>query len=118
MTMGSTGTVNMTPEMISNAKTAVSDYRGIASGLHTRLGDAVTSLVPGSFSGSAAEGFKYFYDNNIATVTDTAEVGTLGKLLKALDDILDSILKQIPGPEALDDELGDGNKQQQEGSGQ
>jgi uncharacterized protein YukE len=118
MSMGNTGTVNMTPEMLRNALTAVEDYQGIAAGLHTRLGEAVTSLVPSSFSGSAADGFKYFYDNNIATVTDTAESGTLGQILKALRSILEETLKAIPDANGLDDELGDGNRQQQEGSDQ
>lgn len=60
MAMGSTGTVNITPEMLRNALNVIEEYQKETNNLHTRLTDTVNSLIPGSFSGNAAEGFKFF----------------------------------------------------------
>ena len=108
MAMGSTGTVNITPEMMNNALNVVSDFRTATASLHTQLDDVMTGLIPGNFSGSAADGFKYFYDNNIVPAIGDG----LTQILDALKDILDGTLKAIPADSVgLDDQLAEGNKQ-------
>ena len=48
MAMGSTGTVNITPEMISAALSAVEEYESATDNLYTRLDTVVSNLIPGS----------------------------------------------------------------------
>lgn len=108
MAMGTTGTVNITPEMMTNALAVIQDFRDQTTNLHTQLSDEVTNLIPGSFSGSAADGFKNFFDNKIEPVVGDG----LTKLLDALRDICQGTLDAIPAAEqGLDDQLGAGNKQ-------
>lgn len=107
MAMGSTGTVNITQKMMTDIMNAVSDYRGKAKSLQERLDSEVKSLIPGNFSGAAAQGFEDFYKNNIATANGEG----LDNLLKAIDDIAQSTLDAIPGGSGLDDQLADGNRQ-------
>lgn len=107
MAMGSTGTVNITQKMMTDIMNAVSDYRGKAKALQERLDSEVKSLIPGNFSGAAAQGFEDFYKNNIATANGEG----LANLLKAIDDIAQSTLDAIPGGSGLDDQLADGNRQ-------
>lgn len=107
MAMGSTGTVNITQKMMTDIMNAVSDYRGKAKALQERLDSEVKSLIPGNFSGAAAQGFEDFYTNNIATANGEG----LDNLLKAIDDIAQSTLDAIPGGSGLDDQLADGNRQ-------
>ena len=90
MAMGSTGTVNITPEMMTNAMSIIDEYRAETGNLYTRLSDEVAGLIPANFSGSAAEG--------------------LTKLLDALYQICEGILKAIPAENGLDDQLGEGNR--------
>ena len=107
MAMGSTGTVNITPEMMQNALAAVEDYRTKSANLHTQLTETVDNLIPGSFSGSAADGFKFFYTDKI----EPAVVEELNKLLDILKQIFEETLKAIPGSEGLDEQLASGNRQ-------
>jgi uncharacterized protein YukE len=107
MAMGTTGTVNITPEMMKNALTIIEDYRTKAANLQGQLKSEVDSLIPGSFSGSAATGFKAFYEEKIAKDLDAEG---LTKLLDALRDICQGTLDAIPNTDGLDDQLGDGNK--------
>jgi len=107
MAMGSTGAVNITPEMMKNALSVISDYRAKTDSLHTELSSTVSTLLSSSFSGAAADGFKVFYETKIEELlTDS-----LPKLIQALEDIVQGTLDAIPGAEGLDDQLGDGNKQ-------
>ena len=106
MAMGSTGTVNITPEMMRNALSIIEDYRAKTTNLHNQLTDEVNNLIPGSFSGNAAEGFKFFYTDKI----EPAVGDGLTKLLDALRDICQGTLEAIPDADGLDDQLGDGNK--------
>ena len=63
--MGSTGTVNITHAMMDAAKQAISDYQATITGINGELQSEIDGLIPGNFSGSAANGFKAFYDTNI-----------------------------------------------------
>ena len=106
MAMGSTGTVNITPEMMRNALGVIEEYQTSTNGLHTQLTETVNSLIPGSFSGNAADGFKFFYTDKI----EPAVGDNLTKLIKALHDIVQGTLEAIPDTDGLDDQLAEGNK--------
>lgn len=107
MAMGSTGTVNITPEMMRNALSVIEEYQTKTNNLHEDLTKEVQSLIPGSFDGSAATGFKDFYTDTIEPVV----TGELSKLLTALHDIVQGTLEAIPDTDGLDDQLGEGNRQ-------
>lgn len=106
MAMGSTGIVNITPEMMTNAMSIIDEYRAETGNLYTRLSDEVAGLIPANFSGSAAEGFQFFYTDKI----EPAAGEGLTKLLDALYQICEGILKAIPAENGLDDQLGEGNR--------
>ncbi len=106
MAMGSTGTVNITPEMLRNALSVIADYQTKTNNLRTQLDDTVTALIPGNFSGSAADGFKDFYTNKIDPIVDEGLTG----IITALHDIVEGTLEAIPDTDGLDDQLGEGNK--------
>lgn len=69
--MGSTGTVNITKAMMDAAIKAVDDYQSQVTGINSELQSEIDGLIPSSFSGAAANGFKAFYDTSILpNVTD------------------------------------------------
>lgn len=105
--MGTTGTVNISKSMMESAVNAIEDYRTAVAGLNTELSGVVSGLIPSSFSGAAAQGFKDFYDDNVAV-----NVGeNLTKMLDSLKEICETIKNQIPGEDqGVDDQLGQGNK--------
>lgn len=107
MSMGSTGTVNMTAKMISDIKAAVEEYRSKTNSLAESLDGEVNGLIPANFSGAAADGFKLFYTNNITPVIGE----NLTSLLDTIDEIAQGILDGIPGASGIDDQLGEGNQQ-------
>lgn len=105
--MGSTGTVNITHAMMDAAVQAISNYQTAINGLNGELKAEIDGLIPSSFSGSAAQGFKAFFDNNICP--NTGE--NLTKMLDSLKSICDAIKAQIPGDtDGVDDQLGQGNQ--------
>jgi uncharacterized protein YukE len=106
MAMGSTGTVNITPEMMQNALAAVEDYRTKSANLNKELGETVENLIPANFSGSAADGFKFFYTSKI----EPAVGEELTKLLNTLKDMFDATLKAIPGDQGIDEQLASENR--------
>ena len=106
MAMGSTGTVNITPEMMTNAMSIIDEYRAETGNLYTRLSDEVAGLIPENFSVRAAEGFQFFYTDKI----EPAAGEGLTKLLDALYQICEGILKAIPAENGLDDQPGVGNR--------
>ena len=111
MAMGTTGTVNITPEMISNALRAVEADETTAKSLHSKLEGTVNELIPGNFSGNAAKGFRTFFDDNIAKLTnaDEKEAG-IAKIIELLRGIINGISDAIPKEaEGLDDQLADQN---------
>ena len=55
MAMGNTGTVNVTPEMINNAKDAIQEYKDTVKTLYSQLEDTMSALIPGNFSENAAD---------------------------------------------------------------
>lgn len=107
MSMGSTGTVNISVKMLDDIKQAVADYRTTAKGLQDRLAGEVNGLVGVNFVGAAADGFKNFFVNNI----EPANGEGLEKLLQAIDQIADAAKDALPGANGLDDQLAEGNNQ-------
>jgi uncharacterized protein YukE len=107
MAMGSTSTVNVTPEMMNNALNVISGYRETTKGLYEQLNETVTALIPGNFSGNAADGFKIFYEKKIEPAVGEG----LTKLLDSLQKMCEGILQAIPQESVgLDDQLAEENK--------
>ena len=106
MAMGSTGTVNITPEMLRNALNVIEEYQTKTNDLHSKLNDTMGALIPGSFSGNAADGFKFFFDDKIEPAIGEG----LTKMIKAVNDIVEGTLEAIPDNNGLDDQLADENK--------
>lgn len=106
MAMGSTGTVNVTPEMINNAKNAIQEYQDTAGALLGQMEETVSALIPGNFSGSAAEGFKAFFNGTIMKVIDTKD-GNSGvmQIITLLNSIVDGISEAIPAEQGVDESL-------------
>ncbi len=111
MAMGSTGTVNVTPEMINSATSAIEEYETTVKTLYSQLEDTMSALIPGNFSGSAADGFKAFYDNNIKAVanTDDKESGVM-QIITLMKNIVDGISEAIPADNGVDESLAAENR--------
>lgn len=105
--MGSTGTVNITPEMMDAALSAISAYRETTTTLHSSVESEVTNLTSNDFTGSAASGFFNFYTNNIAPATGKSLTGALD----SLEEICKSIKAAIPDTDGVDEQLGTANNQ-------
>lgn len=105
--MGTTGTVNITPEMMDNAVKAITTYRTTTDTLHTSVNDEITNLTSNDFTGSAATGFVNFYTNNINPATGKS----LTDILDTLEQICNSIKSAIPDTEGVDEQLGTANNQ-------
>jgi hypothetical protein len=81
-------------------------YQEQADALRTQLDEAITDLLSRSFSGSAADGFKDFYTNNIVP----ANGENLDKLLEALREILTATNNAIPADPGVDELLASENR--------
>ena len=86
MAMGSTGTVNVTPEMINSAISAIEEYETTVKSLYSNLESTMSELIPGNFSGSAAQGFKQFFDeillNLLTQIDESTAVSTNNQAFK------------------------------------
>ena len=105
MSMGTTGTVNITPEMMHNALNAISDYETKVNSIKAKLDNTCSQLIPANFSGNAAEGFKAFNENKIQPLIGEGLAG----MINALREMCEGILKAIPDTDGLDDQLGNEN---------
>ncbi len=105
--MGSTGTVNITPEMMDDAVKAITNYRTTTETLHTSISTEVTNLTAKDFTGSASTGFVNFYTNSIAPATGKS----LTDVLNTLEQICNSIKSAIPDVDGVDEQLGAANNQ-------
>ncbi len=104
--MGKTGTINITKDMMDKAISAIDTYQTTINTLNGQLVAEIDGIIPSSFSGSAATGFKTFYTKNIEP--NTGE--NLTKMLGSLKTICETVKKQIPGEtDGVDDQLGSGN---------
>ena len=63
--MGSTGTVKVEAAMIVNAIAAINTYQTTINSINASLKNEIDNLIPSSFSGSAADGYKVFFENSI-----------------------------------------------------
>lgn len=111
MAMGSTGTVNVTPEMIRSALSAINQYETTVKSLYSKLYSTMSELIPGNFSGSAAQGFKQFFDENITKLADANDESTgVSQIIKLLREIVNGISDAIPKDgDGLDDQLAEQN---------
>lgn len=104
--MGTKGLINLTSNMMKDAKSAINEYRETVRGLNQQLTSEITNLIPSSFSGAAADGYQKFYTESIVPNLDVdSENGGLYKMLSTIDSICDSINQQIPDLEGVDDQL-------------
>jgi uncharacterized protein YukE len=103
--MGTTGTVNITPEMMDAAVKAISEYRSSTQALYKSVDTEVNNLTAKDFTGSASTGFVTFYTNNIEPVTGKS----LTDILDTLESICNSIKSAIPDTEGVDEQLGAAN---------
>ncbi len=111
MAMGSTGTVNVTPGMIDNAKAAIEEYQNTVKALFSQMEDTMSALIPGNFSGSAAEGFKDFYNNNIKPVINTDDTASgVMQIISLLNNIVEGISQAIPAEQGIDEALAAENR--------
>lgn len=106
MAMGSTGTINVSTEMLQNAINAIEDYRQEANTLYTDVANIVSDLIPGNFSGSAATDFKGFYDTKV----EPALGQSLTELLDGMVSMLEGIKGAIPAEEGVDEALAQANQ--------
>jgi hypothetical protein len=102
MSMGTTGTVNITPEMLHSALNAISEYETKVNSIKSKLDNTFSQLYPGNFSGNAAEGFRSFNENKIQPLIGEGLTG----MIKALREMCEGILKAIPDTDGIDDRLG------------
>lgn len=111
MAMGSTGTVNITPEMIKSALSAIEEYETTVKSLYSTLSSTMSELIPGNFSGSAAQGFKQFFDDNITKLANANDESTgVSQIIKLLKEIVNGISDAIPKEtDGLDDQLAEQN---------
>lgn len=114
MAMGQTGTVNVTPEMLNSAISAISTYRSTVQSLYSRLEQEMGGLIPGNFSGSAANGMTTFFNNTISPAMSNEETSSMTQLLSALESMCKGILDGIPGDEGVDELLGQENSKTEE----
>ncbi len=105
--MGTTGTINVSPEMMDEAIKAIAAYRTTAESLNSSVQTEVETLTSHDFTGSAAEGFKAFHQNNILPATGNG----VTELLNTLEEICKSIKATIPDSEGVDEQLGTANNQ-------
>ena len=105
--MGSTGTVNVAKSYMDAAVRAIEEYQETVNAINGKVKSEVESLIPANFSGSAADGFKVFYETKVAPVTGD----TIKQMLDGLKEICNAVKKQIPESEGVDEQLGQVNKQ-------
>ena len=60
MAMGSTGTVNITPEMMRNAMSIIEEYRTQTGNLYTQLSEEVYRADSGEFQRECGRGIPVF----------------------------------------------------------
>ncbi len=105
--MGYTQTINVSNAMMVAAIEAIDAYQERINNLNSSLQEEIDGLIPSSFSGSAAQGFKTFYEKNIVPNTGV----NLTNLLGSLRGLCDSVKAMIPGEEnGVDEQLGKGNQ--------
>lgn len=111
MAMGTTNKVVLNDEM-QKAKGDCQSFRNQVKGFAQELDSIVAGLLSSGFQGEAADGFKEFYDNNIAAFF--ADGGTFDQFLAAFDKegdgLFDSIERALTIGEGVDPSLGENNR--------
>ena len=111
MAMGSTERVVLNDEM-QKAKSVCADFRSEVATFVSELESTIQTLFSAGFQGEAADGFKVFYDNNVAAFF--AAGGTFDQFMsmfdKETDGLFDSIQNAFINQGGLDPTLGQNNK--------
>lgn len=111
MAMGTTSRVVLNDEM-QKAKGECQTFRSQVKSFVQDLDSTITALLSSGFQGEAANGFKEFYDKNIAAFF--SDGGTFDQYLsmfdKEGDGLFDSIEKALVVGEGVDPSLGENNK--------
>jgi len=119
MAMGSTSRVVLNDEM-QKAKADCAAFRAEVKAFMQDLDSTVSTLLSSGFQGDAANGFKEFYDKNIAAFM--GDNGTFDQYLSMFDKegegLFDSIEKTLIGGEGLDPSLGENNRNLGQSDGQ
>lgn len=119
MAMGSTSRVVLNDEM-QKAKADCAAFRTEVKTFMQELDSTVSTLLSSGFQGEAANGFKEFYDKNVAAFM--GDNGTFDQYLamfdKEGDGLFDSIEKTLIGGEGLDPSLGENNRNLGQSDGQ
>lgn len=119
MAMGSTSRVVLNDEM-QKAKADCAAFRTEVKAFMQELDSTVTTLLSSGFQGEAANGFKEFYDKNVAAFM--GDNGTFDQYLAMFDKegegLFDSIEKTLIGGEGLDPSLGENNRNLGQSDGQ
>lgn len=102
-TMGQAGEINITSDMMTKAKDAISKYKSAIEDAYDKL-DKTIDGIQNDFTGAAATGFNTFYTEQIKSMLEK-EKGTIYTLLSVLDSICQSALEQLPGESGVDNEL-------------
>lgn len=113
-TMGESGTINITSQMMNDAMNAITNYKGEVQTAYNSLVNAMGE-IPANFKGAAANGFNKFYSGSIAPMLEKG--GNLEKMLDSLYDICKSALEQLPGENGIDASLAQINNQSAGGTG-
>lgn len=93
-------------ENITNAKTAVNNYRQSCTTLESELNTLIADLRKSYFIGDASDGFNSFY-TKISPALTTNLYGPQNSVTAMLDELLDAIQNALIGK--VDPELGTAN---------
>jgi len=111
MAMGSTERVVLNDEM-QKAKSVCADFRSQVSTFVSELESTINALFSSGFQGEAADGFKEFYDKNVAAFF--AAGGTFDQFMSMFDKdgegLFDSIQNALINSGGLDPALGENNR--------
>ncbi len=105
---------------MQKAKGVCNDFRSTVATFVSDLDNTITTLLSSGFQGEAADGFKEFYDKNVAAFFATG--GTFDQFISMFDKegegLFDSIEKALVIGEGLDPSLGENNRSVGQSDGQ
>lgn len=111
MAMGTTERVVLNDEM-QKAKSVCADFRGEVDSFYSELENTIQTLFNSGFQGEAADGFKEFFDKNVAAFFSPG--GTFDQFMAMFDKegegIFDSIENALINQGGLDPSLGENNR--------
>lgn len=94
--------------MIQNAQSAVDNYISQVNGLNDELEGVINSLIPASFEGDAADGYKEFYNSKIVPAIKDNLVEASNSLTASIKTMLEDIQTQLLN--TVDPQMGEQNR--------